>query len=254
MHGVQIALQLYTVRGETQKDFTGTLRRVAELGYEGVEFAGYGGLSAAAMTDLLAETGLQVAGTHIGLADLTGTQLDASLAYCRAINCRTLILPWLGSEFHTPAGIQALAPQLNAIGQRCLDAGITFGYHNHNFEFTRINGETWYDHLLAVTDPALVKLEVDVYWAAFAEHDPLALLQKLGTRVALIHFKDMAADRSMTEVGQGILDIQAVTRFAQQHAIWAIVEHDNPTLPSLESARISLEYFRSASWKGGNEE
>jgi sugar phosphate isomerase/epimerase len=154
-----------------------------------------------------------------------------------------MVLPWLAQEWRTLDGIHMLAPQLNAIGQRCREADIQFGYHNHDFEFTSVEGRTLLDHLLAITDPQLVKMEVDVYWAAYAGHDPLALLNRLGERVALIHFKDMAADRSMTEVGKGILDMQGITAFVQQHNLWAVVEHDHPTLPSLESARLSLEFF-----------
>ncbi len=244
MHYSQVALELYTVRDETQRDFAGTLRRVAEMGYPGVEFAGYGGLSEQDMTGLLAETGLKVPGTHVGLDALNGEQLDASIGYCRAIHCPLLVLPSLPQAYRTLDGIRALAPQLNAIGQRCHDAGIEFGYHNHDFEFANIEGQTLFDQLLARTDPQFVKIELDVYWVAYAGYDPLALLNRLGERVGLIHFKDMAPDRSMTEVGKGILDMQGMTAFAQQHNVWAAVENDHPTLPSLESAKISLEFFR----------
>ena len=239
----QVALELYTVRDETQRDFAGTLRRVAEMGYPGVEFAGYGGLSQQAMAELLAETGLKVPGTHVGLDLLSGEQLDASIAYCGALQCPLMVLPSLPQVLRTLDGIRTLAPQLNAIGQRCHEAGIEFGYHNHDFEFATIEGQTLFDQLLALTDPELVKSELDVYWVAYAGLDPLALLNRLGERVALIHFKDMAADRSMTEVGRGILDMQGITEFARQHNVWAAVENDHPTLPSLESAKLSLEYF-----------
>jgi sugar phosphate isomerase/epimerase len=245
MNGLQVALQLYTVRDETQRDFAGTLRRVAALGYEGVEFAGFGELSEQAMNDLLAETGLRAAGAHIGLAELTDERLEASLTYCRAIGCPTIVLPWLAPELRTLEGIQTLAPRLNAIGERCRSAGMNFAYHNHDFEFANLNGRTWYDHFADATDPALVKLEVDTYWAAYAGHDPLALLQRLGARVALVHCKDLTTERAMTEVGQGTMDMQGITAFAQQQGIWAVVENDHPTIPSLESARISLEYFQT---------
>src|SRR5713226_632987 len=244
MHYTQVALELYTVRHETKRDFEGTLRQVAQMGYAGVEFAGYGDLAAQAMAELLAETGLKVAGTHVGLDGLTGEKLDASISYCRSIGCPVMVLPSLPRASRTLDGIRALGPQLNSIGLRCRDEGIGFGYHNHDFEFTRIEGHTLLEHLMEITDPALVKIELDVYWAAYAGHDPLALLNRLGERVALIHFKDMLPDRSMTEVGKGVLDMQSITTFAQHHNLWAVVEHDHPTLPSLESAKVSLEYFR----------
>ena len=244
MYYTQVALELYTVRDETKRDFEGTLRQVAQMGYAGVEFAGYGDLAAQAMAGLLAETGLKVAGTHVGLDGLTGEKFDASISYCRSIGCPVMVLPSLAQEWRTLDGIHALGPLLNRIGRRCHDEGIDFGYHNHDFEFASVQGRTLLEHLLEITNPDLVKIELDIYWTAYAGHDPLTLLDKLGERVALVHFKDMAADRSMTEVGKGILDMKNITAFVQQHGIWAVVEHDHPTLPSLESARISVEYFR----------
>jgi sugar phosphate isomerase/epimerase len=244
MNDLQVALELYTVRDETSRDFAGTLRRVAQLGYAGVEFAGYGNLTAQEMSALLAETGLRVAGTHLGLDALQDPQLDASIRYCKDIGCSFIVLPWLAGEWRTLEGMQALAPRLNAIGQRCQEHGITFAYHNHDFEFTRVDGVYLLDYLLQLTDPSLVKIELDVYWAAYAGVDPVAYLQALANRVALVHLKDMAADRSMTEVGKGILDMRQICAFAQVHGLWGGVEHDHPQIPSLESARISLEYFR----------
>jgi sugar phosphate isomerase/epimerase len=244
MNKLQVALELYTVRDETRRDFAGTLRRVAQIGYAGVEFAGYGNLSSQEMSALLAETRLRVAGTHLGLDALQGPQLDASIRYCLDIGCPIIVLPSLANEWRTREGMQALAPRLNAIGRQCQEYGITFAYHNHDFEFTRVDGVYLLDYLLQVTDPSLVKIELDVYWAAYAGVDPVSYLQAQADRVALVHLKDMAADRSMTEVGKGILDMQHICAFAQVRGLWGIVEHDHPQIPALESARISLEYFR----------
>ncbi len=244
MNDLQVALELYTVRDETRRDFVGTLRRVAQIGYKGVEFAGYGNLTAQEMSALLAETGLQPVSTHLGLDALQDKQLNASILYCLDIGCSFIVLPSLSKEFRSQEGIQTLAPQLNAIGQRCHEHGITFGYHNHDFEFARVDGVYLLDYLLQATDPSLVKIELDVYWAAYAGVNPVVYLQTLGDRVALIHLKDMAPDRSMTEVGKGILDMQQICAFAREHDLWGIVEQDYPQIPSLESARISLEYFR----------
>jgi len=241
---LQVALELYTVRDETKRDFAGTLRHVAQLGYAGVEFAGYGNLTAQEMSALLAETGLRVAGTHLGLEALQDPQLDASIRYCLDIGCSIMVLPNLAKEWRTLDGIRTLAPRLNAIGQRCQEHGITFAYHNHDFEFTRVNGVYLLDYLLQATDPSLVKIELDVYWAAYAGVDPVSYLQALADLVVLVHLKDMAPDRSMTEVGKGILDMGRICDFTQVHGLWGVVEHDYPQVPSLESARISLEYFR----------
>ncbi len=137
-----------------------------------------------------------------------------------------------------------LSPRLDAIGRQCQEHGITFGYHNHDFEFTRVDGVSLFDYLLQATDPSLVKIELDVYWAAYAGVDPVSYLQVLADRVVLVHLKDMAADSSMTEVGKGILNMQQICAFVQSRGLWGIVEHDYPQIPSLESARISFEYFK----------
>jgi sugar phosphate isomerase/epimerase len=244
MNDLQVALELYTVRDETSHDFAGTLQLVAQIGYAGVEFAGYGNLNSTEMSALLAETRLKAVSTHLGLDRLERPQLDASIRYCKDIDCSFIVLPSLPKEYRTQEGIRVLAPRLDAIGRQCQEHGITFGYHNHDFEFKRVGAIYLLDFLLQNTDPSLLKIELDVYWAAYAGVDPVSYLQLLADRAVLVHLKDMAADRSMTEVGKGILDMQQICAFAQAHGLWGIVEHDHPQIPSLESARISFEYFK----------
>ena len=244
MNDLQIALELYTVRDETKQDFAGTLQRVSHIGYAGVEFAGYGNLTSVEMSALLAETKLKAVSTHLGLDALENQQLRASIRYCKDIGCSFIVLPSLPKEWRTQEGIRVLSPRLDAIGRQCQEHGITFGYHNHDFEFTRVDAIYLLDYLLQTTDPSLVKIELDVYWAAYAGVDPVLYLQVLADRVVLVHLKDMAADRSMTEVGKGILNMQQICAFAQDRGLWGIVEHDYPQIPSLESARISFEYFK----------
>ncbi|HEY7355178.1 MAG TPA: sugar phosphate isomerase/epimerase [Ktedonobacterales bacterium] len=239
-----IALQLYTVRDETARDFAGTLHQVAQMGYRAVEFAGYGGLSPGQMAGLLAETGLEAASTHIGLAALESS-LDRELDYCQSIGCASIVLPALPSEYRSADGVRGLLPRLNEIGRRCHERGIAFSYHNHNFEFVQGDGPMLLDVLLDNTDPLVVALEFDVYWAAFAGVDPISYLRQRAGRALLIHVKDMAADRSFTEVGDGTLAMAAICRAAhEQRARWYIVENDQPKIPSLESAKRSLGNLR----------
>lgn len=240
-----IALELYTVRDETARDFAGTLRKVAALGYLGVEFAGYGGLTAQEMKALLAETGLRVAATHIGLQAIE-QDLAKEIAYCQEIGCTLLVLPWLAPELRTPDAFHRLAPRLNVFGQQCQKQGITFGYHNHDFEFAQQNGETLMDIFLAHTEPSLVKIELDVYWAAYAGVDPVAFLRQHSGRIPIIHLKDMTPERTFTEVGAGTLPIAAIIEAARVSGTREFaVENDAPTIPSLESAKRSLENLRN---------
>ncbi len=248
MARIPVALQLYTVRDETARDFAGTLRRVAEMGYGAVEFAGYGGLTPEQLAALLHETGLRAASTHVALDALEG-DLDQQIDYCSAIGCASIVLPWLAAEYRTGEAFRALAPRLDHIGRRCADRGTSFAYHNHDFEFATAGrddeGKTLLDTLRDGTDATLVGFEVDVYWAAFAGVEPVDLLGRYAGRVRLAHLKDFGADRGFAEVGDGTLDMRGICAAAETAgARWLIVENDAPRMPSLESARRSLENLR----------
>ena len=235
-----IALQLYTVRDETARDFRATIREVARIGYAGVEFAGYGGLTSTEMVSLLSETGLKVAGSHVSLK-LLDDHLADEINYCRAIDCSYLVISSFPSEWYNAQQFHTLAPQLNEIGRRCHEQGITLAFHNHYNEFLPTEGHYLLDILLAETNPAFVQLELDSYWASYAGVDPIAYLKQYTGRVPLIHLKDMTPTRTFTEVGDGTLDIQGFRQAAQAAGTqWYIVENDAPTLPSLESARRSF--------------
>jgi sugar phosphate isomerase/epimerase len=238
---MQVGLQLYTVRDQTAQDFKGTIRKVAQLGYQGVEFAGYGDLSAEELRGLLQETGLKVAGSHVGYHLL---QADSAreIEYCRQIGCPYLIVPYMSREdLNDTERLLAFAKQMNEYGKRCHEAGITLAYHNHNHEFEKLNGSYLLDILAENTDPELVKLELDTYWVAFAGVDPKAYLQQHTGRVPLVHLKDMTAERTFAEVGDGTLDILGYYTTAKEvGAAWYIVENDAPTIPSLESAERSF--------------
>ena len=245
MTSLPLALELYTVRDETARDFVGTIRKVAEMGYDGVEVAGYGGLSAEEMRALLTETGLRAYSTHVGLEPLQ-QHLEQEIAYCTSIDCPYLVLPWLPPVLRTEEAIRSLIPLLNEIGQRCYEQGITFGYHNHDFEFvTTASGMRLLDLLLSGTDPAFVSLELDVYWAQFAGVAPASVLQQYAGRVPLVHLKDMTADRHFTEVGDGVMNLAQLLPLAEQSGAKVfLVENDAPQMPSLDSARRSLANLR----------
>jgi sugar phosphate isomerase/epimerase len=239
MNDLSIALQLYTVRDQTAQNFAETLRHVASMGYSGVEFAGYGNLSSQEMLTLLQETQLQAVGTHVSLAAVE-QRLDQEIDYCLAIGCPYLIVPGLPEDWYTADKFRILASRMNEIGRRCRQKGISFGFHNHYKEFTSAEGKYLLDILLENTEPAFVIMELDTYWAAYAGCDPITYLQAHTDRVPLVHLKDMTPEHTDTEIGDGILDITGIIRAAQQAgARWFIVEHDQPTIPSLQSAQRS---------------
>ena len=248
MPAIPVALQLYTVRDLTAVDFPGTVRQVAEIGYAGVEFAGMGGMEAAALRDLLDETGLAPAGAHIALATLE-SDLDRVIADNLTLGNRYIGVPHLSDGLKNPQGFRHVAARMNAIGSFLADAGLTLYYHNHAFEFDVVDGERGIDILYQETDPELVVMEIDVYWVHYAGEDPAAMIRAHAGRFPLIHLKDMVgagAERTYAEVGEGVIDFAPIRAASEaQGAEWYIVEQDACARPSLESVRISLDNIRS---------
>ncbi len=247
MTNIPIALQMYTLREQAAEDFVGTIRHVAEIGYAGVEFAGYGGLSAAEMKALLEELELKPAGSHVPL-HLLENELDGVIDYSLEIGNPYVVCPFLPPDrWQEEASLRATARSLNRIGAACKDQGLQFCYHNHAFEFQTFDGKYVLDILYEDTDPELVRAEVDTYWVQFAGLDPAELIRRYSERVTLVHLKDMdPEDRSFAEVGEGTLDWKAI--FAASEAAgaeWYIVEQDRCKRPPLESVRLSLENLRA---------
>ncbi|MDQ2784874.1 MAG: sugar phosphate isomerase/epimerase [Chloroflexota bacterium] len=245
---VPVALQLYTVRDEAARDFVGTLEQVAGIGYVGVELAGYGPLSPKEVRAKLDMLGMVVAGSHIALARLEN-ELPAVIAECRILGCSTLVCPVLPHERRTEDGFRGLATTLNRIGATARAEGLALCYHNHAFEFeTMIDGVTAFDWLAAHTDPALVQLELDAFWAQKAGHDPAALLAHYTGRVPLVHLKDMTADVEQTfaPVGTGCVDFAPIFAAAERGGVhWYIVEQDKAEGSAIDAARTSWEHLRA---------
>lgn len=250
-----VALQLYSVREQLKDDFRGVVHKVAEIGYDGAQFAGYGGLSSTDMRRLLEETGLQAAGTHTGL-DVLENRLDEEIGYNQEIGNKWIICPSLPeARRQNVAGWRQIAGSLNRIGERCRDRGLLFGYHNHAFEFPELpdgDGKRGLDILLGETDPELVFWEPDVYWIKKGGADPAAMIREYAGRVPITHLKDMTGDERQTfaEVGEGTLDWPGILAASDAAGVeWHCVEQDRCDRPPLESVRISLEHIHS--WRMG---
>lgn len=226
----KIGLQLYTVRDAFAADPAGTLQKVKGLGYDYVETISYGGMTPAAFKTKLTEIGLNAPSAHIGLNDWQ-TRPEAALDDLTALGADYAVLAWMPPEDRKDW--KALGDKMNTWGAMAKARNLSFAYHNHDFEFTKTaEGEMPYHLLLENTDPALVNFELDCYWASFAGHDPLHILEKHGDRIRMLHLKDKAADGSMAPVGAGIIDFAAVLAKANDFGIkYGFVEHDNPADP-----------------------
>lgn len=242
-----VALQMYTVRDESQKDFVGTLRKVAEMGYPAVQLSGTGDLSAKDLRKLLDDLGLKVAGAHVNL-DALENELEQQMTYFLEVGTIDLVVPALPQARRADKnGYKQVADSMNAMGQRLKDARMRLSYHNHAFEFEKFDGEFALDLLLGWSDPEFVNWEPDVYWIKYGGQDPAAYIRKYSGRCPLVHLKDMTADASPTfaEVGEGILDWPAILKASEENdAEWYVVEQDRSARPSLEAAKLSLQHLK----------
>lgn len=227
----QIALQLYTVRQYTQQDMLGTLEKLAQIGYRAVELAGYGNSSASEMSGKLKELGMQAVSAHVGVS-LFEQNISQVLADMKTLGCSYAVVPSIPTDSRNKEYVQQLTTKLNEWGKQCKAEGIQFCYHNHAFEFEALDdGSTIWETIVNNTDPELVKLELDLYWAAIAGKDPAQLVQSLPNRLPLLHMKDMseAADKMDVPVGAGVMPWKTIIEACRNsNSQWYIVELDRP--------------------------
>src|SRR5215510_1698838 len=186
-----IGVQLYTVRNDMEKDFEGTLQKVAALGYKEVEFAGYYNRTPEQVKEILNRFGLEAPSAHIPLKVIQ-ENFDQSIEAAKIIGHKLLVCPYLdANDRKTIDNYKSHAATFNKAGESCKKAGIEFAYHNHDFELAAIDGTVPLDFLLAETDKSLVKLELDLYWMKKANANSLAYLAKHPKRIIAFHVKDM---------------------------------------------------------------
>jgi sugar phosphate isomerase/epimerase len=239
-----IGIQLYTVRGLMQRDAAGTLEKIAKIGYQEVEFAGLYGKSAKEMRSLLDRFGLAATSSHIGTAEMRG-DWERTLEDAVTLGQRYITCAWIDAGDRTLNGYREIADLFDRSGEAARSAGLQLCYHNHDFEFTRVEGVVPYDLLLSECDHDLVKMEMDIYWLVKGGRDPLEYFQWYPGRFPLLHVKDMDAAGKMVDVGQGVIGFRGIfERAAQAGMQHFFVEHDEPKDP-LATARVSYDYLRS---------
>ena len=225
-------LQLYTIRSEMQKDVPGTLKRVAQTGYKEVEFAGYFGHTPADIRKMVADLGMTAPAAHLQDAtfiDNPQKTVDEALA----AGHQFLVLAWVRPEMRsTIEQWKAIADTCNKFGAHCKAAGLRFAYHNHDFEFAPIGGVLPYDVLVQNTYPAVVQLELDMYWAKKGGQNLNSLFAKHAGRIVMVHVKDMLPNGEMSDVGLGMIPFaQILAAPAAQSIEHYFVENDNTKTP-----------------------
>jgi sugar phosphate isomerase/epimerase len=236
-----IALQLYSIREALAQDFEGSIRQVAEMGYVGVEVAGFPGTTPEAAAKLFASLGLTVCGAHSRLP-VTNEILDA----LDTLGSDYLVISWMDpSQYFSSVDQIKQAAGLLAEGYAIASQrGVKLAYHNHDFEFVQVDGRIAHE-ILRERVPPEVLFELDVYWIQVAGLDPIQTVREVGSRAPLLHIKDGPVRRGepMTAVGSGVVDIPAIIQASAGHAEWLIVELDACATDMMTAVKESYDYL-----------
>ena len=267
-----VALQLYSVRGDLEADFLGTLCKVSEMGYEGVEYAGLYGYEPAQIKHWCDSLGLVSLSAHVPLADMLA-DIDKVIADYKALGCEYIVVPYVTEE-RRPGGelFMQMVEEIRAIGQKAKDAGLVLLYHNHDFEFAKLeNGQCGLDYLYENVPADLLQTELDQCWVKYAGYDPVEYLQKYSGRSPVVHLKDFFVQGEQEgdpyaligldegekkantafefrPLGHGLQDVPSIIAASKAAGSkWLVVEQDNPSMGKtpLESVKMSMDYLKS---------
>lgn len=242
----RIGVQLYTLRKEMERDFEGTLGRVARIGFNEVEFAGYFNHSPHQVHELLEDLKLSSPSAHMAYESLE-TNWQEVLDQAKAIGHEYVLIAWTPAEERkTLDDWKRIGAKFNRAAEAARRSGLKFGYHNHDFEFKPIDGKVPFDVLLAETDRDLVKIEMDLYWITLAGGDPFTYFQQYPGRFPMVHVKDLkkGPPSQMVDVGAGDINFKAIFKRHEQAGIQHyFVEHDEPADP-WASVEASYRYLK----------
>ncbi|MDD3410983.1 MAG: sugar phosphate isomerase/epimerase [Eubacteriales bacterium] len=259
-----IGYQLYSARAEAEKDFEGTLKALKDMGYDGIEFAGFFDRKAEDVAAMLQKLGLKAASSHVPFRAILADP-DGVISYHKALNCQWIAVPYLEDADRpgTP-GFGKVVREISLFGRKCHEAGIQLLYHNHDFEFVKVSGEYGLDFLYDAIEPEALQTELDTCWVKYSGENPVDYLRKYAGRAPIVHLKDYVGVKSelppyaligqaesapkgevpfmFKPFGFGCQDAQAVIAAAEEAgAQWVIVEQDeSPERTPLESAAMSL--------------
>ncbi len=245
----RIGAQFYTLREYTRTiaDFEETCRKIRDIGYQIVQISGTP-LGAAEMKEVLDQYGLEVVTTHRSFDDFQNN-LEEIMDYNRTLGCELCGIGSMpGWARESGENLGRFLKEAGQIAARLRKEGLCFGYHNHAFEFAKVDGTYIMDRLLRETDSDTFRFIADTYWLQVGGMDPAAFLKKLGSRVMAVHFKDLKVNTDntteMAEVGQGNLDWEAITRVCEETGVkWALVEQDICKRDPFASMKMSYEYL-----------
>ena len=265
-----IALQVYSVRGDLEKDFYGTLRAVKEMGYAGVEFAGLYGHDPLEVKAFCEDIGLTPLSAHVSYPEFMG-DLDGVVNTYAALGVPYVAIPWLDEALRPGRdGYAGFVEGVKVLSAKLKEKGITLSYHNHDFEFEKVDGKYILDIMYEDMSPEVLQTQLDTCWVKVGGEDPAEYVKKYSGRIPTVHLKDYMGEKAenmygligvegcetkadgtkfmLTPVGKGCQDFPAIVSAADEGgAKWYIVEQDEPSmgLSPLECAKASVDYLHN---------
>jgi len=239
-----VAAQLYSVRKQCEVDFAGTLKKVADMGYAGVEMASLP-VPAEEAARVISGLGLQVCSAHTSFP--TDENVESVVETQKALGNTTIISGFRPADFEDEAGIRRSAEIAQHAAALAKQHGLRVGLHNHYWEFrSKVNGRYGYDLLMELAPDAFSQL--DVFWTANGGADPVKVVEQYKARMPFLHLKDGPVEKGwpMTAIGKGDLDIPAIVGAADPNVLeWLVVELDECATDMLEALKDSFDYLVS---------
>ncbi|MFS4468284.1 sugar phosphate isomerase/epimerase family protein [Maribacter sp. 2210JD10-5] len=258
-----MGLQAFTIRDAMEKDLIGSLEIVKSLGYEDLELYGfdsekgsYYGHKASDFKQMLDDIGLTASSCHYGFSDYLESQddelkrfVDSCIQGAKELNTPYITWPWMHPKYRNTETFEKLPELLNRIGEQVTSAGLQFAYHNHDFEFHDYGGKTGYEMIMAETDPELVKLQLDLYWAVHSsKQTPVELIAKAPERFVMWHIKDMdKVTRDYSELGNGSINYHTMLPKLDKTGLefYYLEQGGNFAQNSMQSITDSASYFKN---------
>ncbi len=248
-----LAAQLYTIRDftKTTEDFAASMTKIREIGYTAVQVSAIGPISDADVKRIADDNGLTICITHVRPPEALWTDLDAVIEQHHFWNCKHVAIGMMPKAYLADgeAGYQHFAAEANQIGEKLHQAGLTFSYHNHSFEFVRFGHRTGLDILFDETDPAYLQATLDTYWVQHGGGDPIAWIKRLKNRMPVVHLKDMVIvdrEQTMAEVGEGNMNWVGILDACRDANVeWYAVEQDICQRAPFESLTISYNNLQA---------
>jgi len=243
---IPVGLQLYSVRKDAEKDLPGVLKAVANMGYEGVEFAGYYNHKAPDIRKLLDDNGLVCCGTHTQYDTLKPDKFAETIEFNRTIGNRNIIVPWLDPNTNnTKDAWMKLAKEFNELADKVKSHGMRIGYHAHAGDFNKVDGQTHWDMLFGNTKKEVI-MQMDTCNASEGGGDPIACLRNYPGRAITIHIKEYSAKNKNAILGEGDIDWKTVFSLCETigGTEWYIIEEEKEVIPPMKAVEMCLKNYK----------